>query len=198
MNPCCELIVACDKNGVIGNSSTNSIPWHIPEDLAHFRQITTETPNSVIVMGRKTFESFGGKPLKDRIHIVLTKNPAFHRGNFRNVHFADYSNIPYLFDLYKTHRIFIIGGKDIYDIFFDMCRVIHLSIIHIESGGDVVFPRNIDNFYNQSLFSIVDKSELLVSKVSETPYQFFTITHCNQPHLPVCQNVISAVSPTSD
>ena len=99
----CELIVAYDKNGAIGASSTNSIPWHVPEDLAHFRQITTETPNSVIVMGRKTFESFGGKPLKDRIHIVLTKNPALHRGNFKNVHFADYCNIP-IFSVY-TRKI---------------------------------------------------------------------------------------------
>jgi dihydrofolate reductase len=168
----CELIVACDKNGAIGASATNSIPWHVPEDLAHFRQITTETPNSVIVMGRKTFESFGGKLLKDRINIVLTKNTAFHRGNFSNVHFANYSNVPHLFDKYKEHRIFIIGGRDIYDMFFDMCKVIHLSIIHVESGGDILFPRTID----ESLFTVT-KSDILVSRVAETPYQFITYTY---------------------
>lgn len=174
----CELIVACDKNGAIGASATNTIPWHVPEDLTHFRQITTETPNSVIVMGRKTFESFGGKLLKDRIHIVLTKNPAFHRGNFKNVHFADYSNVPHLFDKYKENRIFIIGGRDIYDMFFDMCKVIHLSIIHVDSRGDILFPRTID----ESLFTVT-KSEILVSKVAETPYQFITYASLTNPCL---------------
>lgn len=195
MHPCCELIVACDKNGAIGTSANNSIPWHVPEDLAHFRQITTETPNSVIVMGRKTFESFGGKPLKDRIHIVLTKNPALHRGNFRNVHFADFENIPYLFNLYKSHRLFIIGGREIYNMFFNMCKIIHLSIIYIDSGGDILFPHSVDVLLTNN---VVDKSEILVSKVAETPYQFFTITPCNQPHPPVCPNATSAVSPTLD
>jgi dihydrofolate reductase len=74
-----------------------------------------------------------------------------------------------LFDKYKEHRIFIIGGKDIYDMFFDMCKVIHLSIIHVESGGDILFPRTID----ESLFTVT-KSEILVSRVAETPYQFIT------------------------
>ena len=55
MHPNCELIVAYDKNRAIGTSTSNSIPWNVPEDLAHFKQITTETPNTVIVMGRKTF-----------------------------------------------------------------------------------------------------------------------------------------------
>ncbi len=175
MHPCCELIVACDKNGAIGASASNTIPWHVPEDLAHFRQITTETPNSVIVMGRKTFESFGGKPLKDRIHIVLTKNPALHRGNFRNVHFADYENVPYLFDKYKTHRLFIIGGREIYDMFFDMCKVIHLSIIHIDSGGDVLFPINMSALFDETNYTIGNQSQIMVSKVAETPYQYFTL-----------------------
>ena len=102
MNPFCELIVARDSKGIIGNSA-GDIPWHVPEDLAHFRKITTETPNSVLIMGRKTFDSLGA-PLKNRIHIILTKNPALHRGNFRDVHFADYSNMPYIFDKF-TIRI---------------------------------------------------------------------------------------------
>ena len=174
MHPCCELIVACDKNGAIGASASNTIPWHVPEDLAHFRQITTETPNSVIVMGRKTFESFGGKPLKDRIHIVLTKNPALHRGNFRNVHFADYENIPYLFDKYKTHRLFIIGGREIYDMFFDMCKIVHLSIIYVNSNSDIMFPRNTNMLFDNTLYKLVDKSDMLVSKNSNVSYQYFT------------------------
>jgi dihydrofolate reductase len=171
MHPNCELIVAYDKNGAIGTSTSNSIPWHVPEDLAHFRQITTETPNSVIVMGRKTFESIGSKPLKDRIHIVLTKNHALKNSNRPDIIFAEDYNMPYLFEKFKDHRIFIIGGREIYDMFFDICKVIHISMIHVESGGDVLFPRTID----ETLFDVT-KSEILVSRVNETKYEFFTFT----------------------
>ena len=172
MHPNCELIVAYDKNRAIGTSTSNSIPWNVPEDLAHFRQITTETPNSVIVMGRKTFESIGSKPLKDRIHIVLTKNHALKNSNHPNVIFAEDYNMPYLFEKFKNHRMFIIGGREIYDMFFDICKVIHISMIHIESGGDVLFPRTINN----TLFETTNTSEIMISRVDNTPYQFFTFT----------------------
>lgn len=171
MHPNCELIVAYDKNGAIGTSTSNSIPWNVPEDLAHFRQITTETPNSVIVMGRKTFESIGSKPLKDRINIVLTKNNALKNSNRPEIIFAEDYNMPYLFEKFKDKRVFIIGGREIYDMFFDMCKVVHVSKIHVESGGDVLFPRTID----ETLFDVT-KSEIMVSQVNETQYEFFTFT----------------------
>ena len=172
MHPNCELIVAYDKNGAIGTSTSNSIPWNVPEDLAHFRQITTETPNSVIVMGRKTFESIGSKPLKDRINIVLTKNNALKNSNRPEIIFAEDYNMPYLFEKFKDHRVFIIGGREIYDMFFDICKVIHVSMIHVESGGDVLFPRTID----ETLFDTTNTSEIMISAVDNTPYQFFTFT----------------------
>ena len=63
-----ELIVACTPSGVIGNN--NTIPWHIPEDLTHFRKITE---GHIVIMGRKTFESLPNQiPLKKRYNIVLT------------------------------------------------------------------------------------------------------------------------------
>jgi dihydrofolate reductase len=172
MHPNCELIVAYDKNGAIGASTSNSIPWNVPEDLAHFKQLTTETPNTVIVMGRKTFESIGSKPLKDRIHIVLTKNHALKNSNHPNIIFAEDYNMPYLFEKFKDHRMFIIGGREIYDMFFDICKVIHISMIHVESGGDILFPRTIDD----TTFNTTNKSEIMISKVDNTPYQFFTFT----------------------
>ena len=55
-----SIIVACDKNNLIGND--NKIPWYLPNDLKYFKKITT---GNTVVMGRKTFESIG-KPLSDR------------------------------------------------------------------------------------------------------------------------------------
>jgi len=63
----CELIVACTKDGIIGYN--NKIPWHIPEDLKYFRNTTL---NSIVIMGRKTFESLPNGYLKNRINIVIT------------------------------------------------------------------------------------------------------------------------------
>ena len=67
-----SIIAAMDRNRLIGNK--NQLPWHLPADLAHFKQVTMGKP---IVMGRKTYESIG-RPLPGRTNIVLTRSPDFH------------------------------------------------------------------------------------------------------------------------
>ena len=65
-------VVAISKERAIG--SKNQIPWHEPEDLKHFKALTK---GHVIVMGRKTFESFGGRFLPDRFHVIVTRDPTW-------------------------------------------------------------------------------------------------------------------------
>ena len=67
------LVVAIDAQGGIGVD--NKLPWHLPEDLAHFKRVTLGHP---IIMGRKTFESIG-RPLPGRRNIVVTRNPSFRQ-----------------------------------------------------------------------------------------------------------------------
>lgn len=69
-----SIIVAMTKNHVIGKN--NQMPWHLPADLAWFRQNTGGKP---IIMGRKTFESIG-RPLPNRTNIVLSRSPYEHDG----------------------------------------------------------------------------------------------------------------------
>ena len=69
-----SLIVAMTKNHVIGQE--NKMPWHLPADLAWFRQNTLGKP---VIMGRKTFESIG-RPLPKRTNIVLSRQPFIHEG----------------------------------------------------------------------------------------------------------------------
>jgi dihydrofolate reductase len=158
-----ELIVASDKNGVIGNN--NTIPWHIPEDLKHFRQLTI---NNIVVMGRKTFESLPNGPLKDRINIVITQNP--HQ--YKNTDSVIYANMENIFDIIKHNqankKVFIIGGSEIYNLFFNYCSIIHLTRVDIESQGNIIF--NIDT---QSL-SLIDKTDIMFSKNNSIPFQYFT------------------------
>jgi dihydrofolate reductase len=65
-----KAIAAMSLNRVIG--AGNTIPWHLPEDFKWFKKMTT---GQVIIMGRKTFESLGNKPLPNRINIVLSRHP---------------------------------------------------------------------------------------------------------------------------
>ena len=72
MNYDFEMVVAVDTNGCIGKA--NSIPWHLPEDLKHFKELTL---NQIVIMGRRTFESLPNGPLKNRLNIVISSQPDF-------------------------------------------------------------------------------------------------------------------------
>lgn len=101
-----SIIVACDPLGVIGRDDT--IPWHFPDDLRHFKNTTLNHP---IVMGRATYESLPHRPLRDRTNVVLTRDPDYHaRGSIvmRDIKAA--------LKLAQTldHEIYVIGGAIIY------------------------------------------------------------------------------------
>jgi dihydrofolate reductase len=161
-----ELIVAFAKNGVIGYDK--KIPWHIPEDLIRFKHMTK---GNIIVMGRKTFESFPNGPLQDRIHIVLTRAPKLSTNP--NVFFVSTNNLKEMLDPYKSgnYKIFVIGGREIYDLLFDYCDLFHITLIDIEPVGDVVFPYSLDYF--QKNYMMIYSSEWFVSK-NGSSYQYFT------------------------
>ena len=166
-----ELIVAFAKNNIIGNN--DKIPWHIPEDLIRFRHMTQ---NNVIVMGRKTFESFPNGPLKDRIHIVLTRtptSPTTTTTTYPNVFFVNTENLREAIEPYKdSKKIFVIGGREIYDLLIDYCDIIHITLVDLEPEGDVVFSYTLDYFVKN--YSLFYESERFVSKKDGMKYKYFT------------------------
>jgi dihydrofolate reductase len=132
-----NLIVAVDKNWGIG--CQNRLLVSIPEDMKFFR---SETGGKVVVMGRKTLESFpGGQPLKNRTNIVLTKNPSYQVKGAIVLH----STEAVLEELkkYPTEDIYIIGGESIYREFLPYCDVAHVTYIDHAYEADAYFP-NID------------------------------------------------------
>jgi dihydrofolate reductase len=150
----CELIVACTKDGIIGYN--NKIPWHIPEDLKYFRNTTL---NSIVIMGRKTFESLPNGYLKNRINIVITNKKIINP----NVIFTNYENIFSVIEKMQTEenrKIFIIGGSEIYKLFFDYCKTIHLTVIDNNIIGDITFPYPIVQF-QEPKYSTIYKSDKL-------------------------------------
>ena len=132
-----NLIAAVDKNWAIGYQ--NKLLTSIPEDMKFFRQTTT---GKVVVMGRKTLESFPGKkPLKNRTNIVLTKNPSYQAEGAIVVHNED--ELREELKKYDSEDIFVIGGESIYRQLLDECDKAYITKIEYAYTADAYFP-NLD------------------------------------------------------
>lgn len=129
-----NIIVAVDKNWAIGLQ--NRLLVSIPEDMKFFRK---ETGGKVVVMGRKTLESFpGGLPLKDRTNIVLSKNPDFRVRGATVVHSVE--EVLEELKQYPPEDVYIIGGDSIYRQFLPYCGVAHVTRIDHAYEADAWFP----------------------------------------------------------
>ena len=126
-----SLIVAVAENGVIGQD--NALPWHLPNDLRHFKQLTTGHP---VVMGRRTFESIG-KPLPGRPNVVVTRQADWRAAGVEVAH-----SVPNALALAATlgADVFIIGGAEIYRQALPAADAIYLTEVHHAVAGDATFP----------------------------------------------------------
>lgn len=129
------IAAVAEENRVIGKD--NDLPWHIPEDLARFKKLTTGHP---LVMGRRTFESvlhqFDG-PLPDRRMIVLTTGEGW--SEYPEV--ETYSSIPAALDkLMNESLVYIGGGAGVYQQFLPMADRLELTLVEGYYAGDTYFP----------------------------------------------------------
>ena len=132
-----NLIAAVDKNWAIGKN--NQLLVRIPADQKFFRETTT---GKVVVMGRKTLESFpNGLPLKNRTNIVLTKDKNYKVKDAIVLHSMDELMVE--LEKYDSDDIYIIGGEKIYAQRVDQCDVAHITKIDYEYDADAYFP-NLD------------------------------------------------------
>lgn len=150
------LIAAVAKNGVIGRSS-GEMPWYSKEEFAHFKKTTRGFP---VIMGRKTFESLG-KPLEDRLNIVLSKK------NLLKQKFEGLVVHKNLIDAFKYcaderfKKIFVIGGRKIFEEAMKQCDEMILSHMSFKAEGDIFFPKinfeewNISNTEKHGGFEII-------------------------------------------
>lgn len=133
-----NMILAITKNGIIGID--NKIPWYIKADLQRFRELTT---NHIVVMGRKTFESLPNGPLKNRINIVITRDPTNQTTQYANVYFTTIDGIDELIEKIQHQepstpkkQVFIIGGAQIYNYFLNQTQKIYVTLIDKDIDGD--------------------------------------------------------------
>lgn len=169
-----ELIVATSINNVIGID--NTIPWYIPDDLKRFKQITE---NHIVIMGRNTFESLPNGKLKNRINIVLTTDYInYNKTNTdTDIIYTDFTNLQEIIDnlreIYNKKKLFVIGGSEIYNLLYNKCKILHLTIIYNYIEGDTYLPFNIKELYKN--YVITYESELFTTD-DKLRYKFVTYT----------------------
>jgi dihydrofolate reductase len=118
------------SNRVIGLN--NKLPWHLSEDLKHFKSLTT---GHTVIMGRKTYESIG-KPLPNRRNIVISRNVnTFYDGVEMTHSLEDAFSISS-----NDEEVFIIGGSNIYEQSLDLVEQLYITEIKKTFEGDAFFP----------------------------------------------------------
>lgn len=124
-----SIIVATDKKRGIGIN--NQLPWHLPEDLAHFKNTTSGHP---IIMGRKTYDSIG-RPLPKRRNIVVSRNSEWNQTGVETV-----NSIEQAFALLNEEQAFVIGGAQIYQQAMQLAERLVVTEIQGEYDCDAFFP----------------------------------------------------------
>ena len=131
-----NLIVAVDQNWAIGNKGKLLVS--IPSDMKFFRE-ETSGEGKVVILGRKTLETFpGGRPLPKRVNVILTKNPDFKVDGAIVVHSVEEA-LEAVKD-FEDEKIYVIGGDTIYKQFLPYCNLAHVTKIEHAYEADAYFP----------------------------------------------------------
>ena len=132
-----KCIVAVDSNWAIGKN--NKLLVSIPADMRFFKE---QTMGKVVIMGRATLESFlGGKPLKGRVNIVVTRDPKYYVPDAIIVHSV--KEAASAAAAYPADDVFVIGGASIYRQFLPLCDTAYVTKIAYAYDADTYFP-NLD------------------------------------------------------
>jgi len=160
-----NVIVATDRLWGIGKDG--NIPWHISEDMKFFKKMTT---GKVVIMGRKTMESFPNKkPLPNRVNIVLTKNPDYTCDGAIVVH-----SVEELLEKtkdYDDEDLFVIGGGQIYNLLMSYCGTAYVTRIDKVFDTDAKFP----NLYSMKCWEETSVSEF--KEENGIRFNFCTFKH---------------------
>jgi dihydrofolate reductase len=164
-----SLVAAVARGGVIGRD--NAIPWRIPEDMRHFRELTIGHP---VIMGRRTWDSLPERfrPLPGRRNVVVTRNRAWRAdgaeraGSLREA----------LSLLYDASQVFVIGGGELYAHSLPLADELLLTEVDAEVEGDTFFPS-----WDRERF----REDSREQHVSETGIPFSFVRYVRQPPLGV-------------
>ncbi|NEU28044.1 dihydrofolate reductase [Paenibacillus ottowii] len=125
-----SMIWAMAQNGVIGRD--NRLPWRLPRDMAFFK---AQTMHKTVLMGRKTWESFGGKCLPNRRNVILTRDEHYQAEGAEVIH-----TLAEGLQLAQDEELMVIGGAEIYSLFWPHADRLIVTRIEETFEGDTTFP----------------------------------------------------------
>lgn len=135
------IVVAMGLGNEIG--ADNQLLWHLPKDLKHFKELTSEHP---IIMGRKTYESIG-KPLPNRTNIVVSRKKDWFEEGILIV-----GSVKEAIKFAKKidEQIFIIGGGNIYEQTLDLTDKLEVTLVKAKLEADTFFPKISPKIWNKT------------------------------------------------
>lgn len=157
------MIWAMADNRVIGRN--NKLPWHLPNDLKYFKQLTTGKP---VIMGRKTYESIG-RPLPNRVNIVITRDTAFKAEGIKVVNTLDaaieLADAECLIS--GADEVIVMGGAEIYALALPRADRLYITFVHATVEGDSYFPE-----FDLSAYTEVGREKFLADGPNPYDYSF--------------------------
>jgi len=155
-----SIIAIVASNGVIGRN--NALPWHMSTDLKRFKALTM---GHHMIMGRKTFESLGGRILPGRPHIVITRGDLRVDG-VQTAHSVDEA----LALAAGDSEPFLCGGAEIYRQSMHRATRMYITQIHADVEGDTYFPE----FDDVNEWKLVDREDFEADEKNDYPFSFLT------------------------
>ncbi|MBV9988792.1 MAG: dihydrofolate reductase [Chitinophagaceae bacterium] len=155
-----SLVVAASTNNAIGKH--NQLLWHLPNDMKFFKNTTWAMP---VIMGRKTFESMGNKPLNGRLNIVITRQNDWNAAG--TVKANSLKNAIDLAAKQDYQECFVIGGGEIFRESMALADRIYLTRVDADLDGDVFFPE-----IDSSVFRLEDKQDFEADAKHAYSYHF--------------------------
>jgi dihydrofolate reductase len=159
-----SIIVAVATNGVIGRD--NKLPWHLSTDLKRFKALTS---GHTVIMGRKTFDEIGRKPLPNRLNIIVSRGvaPATLPADVLFVSSIDeaIARIPRTDD-----EAFLIGGAEIIRQTMALAERMYVTQVHADVAGDTFMPE----FDDVNEWRLVDREDFEADAKNDYPFSFLT------------------------
>lgn len=162
-----SLIAAVAANRVIGRD--NDLPWHLPEDLRRFKRLTM---GHMMIMGRKTLDSIGGRPLPGRPTIVITRQEGYASPGVTVAHSVDEALAQAQGD-----EVFVAGGEEIFRQTIGRADRLYLTWIHAEFPGDTRFPD-----FDEREWRIVEREDH--GPAGEVPYAYSFVVYDRNARTP--------------
>lgn len=138
-----------------GLGYNGQLPWSNKEEMLHFRATTI---NNIIVCGRKTYESFPFRPLKNRTNIVITNNK-----DYDALGALIYTDVNKMINDYKNNDVYIVGGKKIYELFFPLADELIISTLNKQYKCDTFMKFDLKDFKKTNS---IKKEEFIINYYS--------------------------------